>query len=87
MRRVAVSSPHFLLAAHLVAHGDMVLTLPRQAATALADFLPLTVVEIPLPLRRVDVAMYWHERTHHSAPHRWLRERIREVLAPGGAAT
>ena len=39
-----------------------------------------------LPLRRVDVAMYWHERTHHSAPHRWLRERIREVLAPGGSA-
>jgi DNA-binding transcriptional LysR family regulator len=25
------------------------------------------------------VHMIWHERTHRSQPHRWLRERLREV--------
>ena len=81
-RRIAVTSPHFLLAAHLVSQSDMVLALPRRAASGLAAFLAIRLVEIPLPMRGVDVSMYWHERTHHSGPHRWLRERVRDVLAP-----
>ncbi len=81
-RRVVVSSPHFLLAAHLVSQSDMVLALPRQAALALAAFMPLQVAEIPLPMRSVDVAMYWHERAHHSRPLQWLRDQVRATLAP-----
>ena len=80
-RRVAVSSPHFLLAAHLVSQSDMVLALPRQAALNLATFLDLQVVELPMPTRPVDLAMYWHERTHHSQPHRWLRAQVLSVLS------
>ena len=56
--------------------------MPRRAASGLAAFLAIRLVEIPLPMRGVDVSMYWHERTHHSGPHRWLRERVRDVLAP-----
>lgn len=86
-RRVVISSPHFLLAAHLVSQSDMVLALPRQAALALVDIMPLQVVEIPLPMRSVEVAMYWHERAHHSRPLQWLREQVRAALGPGGART
>ena len=84
-RRIAVSSPHFLLAAHLVSQSDLVLALPQQAAMTLARFFPLRLIEIPMPTRLVDVAMYWHERCHHGRPHQWLREQVREVLAPGRA--
>lgn len=86
-RRVAVSSPHFLLAAHLVAQSDLVLALPARAARALAAMLPLQVVDIPLPLQPVDVALYWHERTHHSPPHQWMRALLRELLASPEADT
>jgi len=84
-RRVTISSPHFLLAAHLVTQSDLVLVLPRQAANNLSQMLPLQILELPIPTRPVQVAMYWHERTHHSKPHQWLRSMVRTVLAPAGA--
>lgn len=80
-RRITVSSPHFLLAAHVASQSDMVLALPRRAARALVELIAIQIVEIPLPMRAVDVAMYWHERTHHSPPHQWLRGLLRELLA------
>lgn len=80
-RRIVVSCPHFLLASHLVSQSDLVLALPRRAAMALAAYFPLQTVDIPLPMRQVDVAMYWHERCHHSAAQQWLRTQVREILA------
>jgi DNA-binding transcriptional LysR family regulator len=79
-RRIAVSCPHFMLAAHLVSQSDMVLALPRRAAERLAALLPLSVVALPVAVKPVQVAMYWHERTHHSRPHQWLRALVRELL-------
>lgn len=85
-RRVAVTSPHFLLAANLAAHSDLVLALPSRAARRLAAQLPLMLFDIPLELPEIDIAMYWHERTHTSLAHQWLRDQVRDAL-PGAAAT
>lgn len=80
-RRVVITCPHFLLASHLVSQTDMVLALPCQAALALTSHFPLQVIDIPIPMERVDVSMYWHERSHHSRAHQWLRDRVRSILA------
>jgi len=82
-RRVAVTSPHFLLAAYLVANSDLVLAIPSRAAQRLAALLPLMLFDIPLELPEIQIAMYWHERTHKSAAHQWFRERVRESLPHG----
>lgn len=34
----------------------------------------------------VAVQMLWHQRTHQSRPHRWLRQRLREHLATAAGA-
>jgi DNA-binding transcriptional LysR family regulator len=65
-----------------VAQSDLVLALPSRAAHAVMRDLPVQVVEIPLPLKPVDVSMYWHERCHHSRAHQWLRNAVRAILAP-----
>lgn len=80
-RRVVIRCPHFMIGSQLVAQSDLVLALPSRAAQAVTRFLPVRVVEIPLPLRRVDVSMYWHERCHHSRSHQWLRSTVRSILA------
>lgn len=80
-RRVAVTCPHFMLAAHLVSQSDMVLALPRRAATRLGLLLPIRLIDLPFPVPAVDVALYWHERTQHSPPHQWVRSLVRELLA------
>ncbi|MBL8376457.1 MAG: LysR family transcriptional regulator [Burkholderiales bacterium] len=84
-RRVAVTSPHFLLAAYLAANSDLVLALPSRAARRLAAMLPLMLFDIPLELPEIRIAMYWHERTHTSAAHQWFREQVREALPHGGS--
>jgi DNA-binding transcriptional LysR family regulator len=81
-RRVVVTCSHFLIASHLVSQSDMVLALPHQAALALTSHFPLQMIDIPIPMERVDVSMYWHERCHHSRAQRWLRDRVREILSP-----
>lgn len=85
-RRVVVSSPHFLLAAQLVSQTDLVLALPRQAAMSLAANFPLQLIDIPMPMRLVELSMYWHERCHHSRAQQWLREQVRSILGPVAAA-
>ena len=81
-RRVVVTSPHFLLGAHLVATSDLVLALPSRAAAEIVKHLPLTCRRLPFATRAVALALYWHERVHHSPAHRWFRsELVRAVAA------
>ncbi len=80
-RRVAVTVPHFLVAPHLVATSDLMLTLPARVATALAEPLGLVVLKLPAELRMPGFTMsaIWHERTQSDAAHRWVRELFAEV--------
>ncbi|MDR7096932.1 LysR family transcriptional regulator [Hydrogenophaga laconesensis] len=82
-RRIAFTSPQFMLSAHLVSHSDMVLSLPRLAAIALAELFPVQVIELPFTTRPIDIALYWHERAHHAPAHLWLRDTVRAALPPG----
>lgn len=81
-RRLVVRCPHFLIGCQLVAQSDLALALPSRAAQAVSRYLPVRMVEIPLPLKPVDVSMYWHERCHHSRAHQWLRHAVRDILVP-----
>jgi DNA-binding transcriptional LysR family regulator len=75
-RRVAVAVPHFLIAPHVVAASDLLLTLARRVADVLAGPLGLAVLTPPpeLGLEGFTMSAAWHERTHGDAAHRWLRQ-------------
>lgn len=79
-RQLVATSPHFLLAATLVAETDLVLVLPMRAARGLVRRLPLSLFELPVELPPVQTGMYWHMRTHDSPAHAWLRGLVHEVL-------
>jgi len=85
-RRVVFRCPHFMIGCMLVAQSDMALALPSRAAQAVTRFLPVRSFVIPVPLKPVDVSMYWHERLHHSRSHQWLRSTVRAILAGEDAA-
>jgi DNA-binding transcriptional LysR family regulator len=75
--------PSFTAAAHIVLHTDAIATLPRRLAHSLADDLGLDLVDAPVALPALQLAMYWHERSHRDPASRWLREVVRrEVAAP-----
>jgi DNA-binding transcriptional LysR family regulator len=78
-RRIAMTLPHFLVAPYIVAQSDHVIMFPSRLADYFASFLPLRVVEPPLPLPGYTISLYWHERMHHEPACRWLREQVLAV--------
>jgi DNA-binding transcriptional LysR family regulator len=78
-RRIAVASPHFLVAPFIVAATDLVLTIPERVARRFAALLPLRIVEPPAAVPGFTMALMWHERRHHDAAHAWMRGEIADV--------
>ena len=82
--------PTFSAAAHLAKHSDVVATLPRTMATAVARDLDLQLIEVPIALPAMEIAEYWHERYHRDPGNRWIRTAFRklflkQVVAPPGS--
>ncbi len=77
-RRVAVAVPHFLVAPHIVAASDLVVTLAERVANAMAKPLGLVAIAPPKELRLTgfSVSLFWHERTQDDPARRWLRDLI-----------
>jgi len=79
-RRVALRIPSFVPAPFLVAHSDLVCTIPLGMAAATAELLGLRCYPTPLPVPSVDAYLYWHERAENDPGHRWLRDRVIGVV-------
>lgn len=75
-RRIAMRMPHFLLAPHVIARSDLILTLPSRIAQTFVQMLPLKLLSPPLPIPSFTFAQFWHERSHGDPAHRWLREQL-----------
>jgi DNA-binding transcriptional LysR family regulator len=78
--------PSLTAAAHIVLHTDAIATVPRRLAHALADDLGLDLVDTPVALPALPLAMYWHERSHRDPASRWLRGLVRRELAEAAPA-
>jgi DNA-binding transcriptional LysR family regulator len=78
-RRVAVLVPHFLMAPHVVARSDLVLTLPRRLADLACASLPLARHEPPIDVDGFTFQLAWHERRQRDAAHAWLRAELLAV--------
>jgi DNA-binding transcriptional LysR family regulator len=77
-RKVAIAVPHFLVAPHIVASSDVLLTVPERVAEVVAGPLGLVVLAPPreLDLTGFTLSILWHERTHEDPARRWLRDVI-----------
>jgi len=78
-RQIVARCPHFGLIPAMVASSLLVLTTGRQYCERFTAQLPVTILPCPVAFPRMMYYQLWHERTHHSAAGRWLRERVREV--------
>lgn len=78
-RTVALRMSHFLMVPSLVAATDCVAAVSQRVAKAFAGPLGLQVFPPPLPLPRGTVGQVWHQRTHASPAHAWLRAQVAEA--------
>jgi DNA-binding transcriptional LysR family regulator len=77
-RRVSIAVPHFLVAPHIVASSDLLLTMAERVAEVVAGPLGLAVLSPPreLELAGFTNSLLWHERTHEDPARRWIRDVI-----------
>jgi DNA-binding transcriptional LysR family regulator len=78
-RTVALRVSHFLLVPPILAATDYVAALSEIVARPMARSLPLQILRMPIAVPGAPVQMIWHERTHSSPAHAWLRGVIAEV--------
>lgn len=79
-RRTGMRVSSVLLSPYVVAQSDLLATLPRVFARHFAELLPLRLVPTAFALPEIGISMVWHERTHRTGMHRWVRELIRDVV-------
>ena len=82
-RRVAVTVPTFQAALALVAATDLVATLPEDVVRHHGGTRAregLHVQRCPVETPTFPVCLMWSPHRAEDARHRWLRERVREVL-------
>lgn len=76
-RRAGVTVPHFLLVPEIVAHSDLIATLPERIARAGDGHLQ--VLPTPVKLAGFAVHQAWHESADAEPEHLWLRGVVDEV--------
>ncbi len=70
---------------NMLSRGDYLMTMSAQGSKVLLQAHPrLRSLALPAGLPPIHTSLYmiWHERTHRSGAHLWLRERLRHVARP-----
>jgi DNA-binding transcriptional LysR family regulator len=60
----------------MLLQSDLIFSTSRHFAAYFAGFLPLVIRESPVAFPPMTFYQLWHDRTHHSPMHRWLREAV-----------
>lgn len=76
---VALRVQNLSVMSEVAATSNLVATLPERLALRLQEKYPLQVLPLPLTVPDVRMALYWHERTHKHAAHRWFRQALSDV--------
>jgi DNA-binding transcriptional LysR family regulator len=88
-RKVTIAVPQFLVAPHIVASSDLLLTMAERVAEVVAGPLGLVLLSPPpeLALTGFTSSLLWHERTHKDPARRWIREVIAAEAATRSRTT
>jgi DNA-binding transcriptional LysR family regulator len=79
-RRIALSVPHFLGLARIIASSELIATIPERLAQIFSEQVGIRILEPPFHAPPIEIKQHWHERYHHDAASRWLRAQIAELF-------
>jgi DNA-binding transcriptional LysR family regulator len=73
--------PQFTLPPILVAHSDAIAMVQRHVAEWFARFLPIRILELPIPFPETEVCAFWSAYHRNDPMHKWIRDQLREIVA------
>lgn len=71
--RIAVQVSHFHGVTALITSTDLIATIPGRLAQSMGELPNIKVFPPPIPLPKIRVSLYWHERFHRDPANAWLR--------------
>lgn len=77
---VAVLMQNVFSVFHVVAHSDLIATVPSRLVQDVSSQLPIQLLEPPVTIPDLRINLFWHERTHQEASHRWFRQLLADVV-------
>lgn len=79
-RRAALRIPHFTILPAIIAHSDLLVTLPSALGEVFRGFAPVRALELPVELPRFEIRLLWHARQQTNPANAWLRQAIVATL-------
>ena len=79
--RITASVESYLAVPWFVAGTERIAIVHRRFAEKIADGMGLRVLECPIPLRPLKLALWWHPQFERDAGHLWLRETLRSLYS------
>lgn len=83
-RHVKVHVPDLTSVGAIVAHSDLIATVPRPVGMMFARQLPVKLHEHPVKLPTYPVKLHWHERYQLDPGNQWLRRIVAELMTSNG---
>ncbi len=80
-RQVALTTPHFLGVARLIAKSDMLAAVPHALGLVYGTAANgLKTMRLPFESPRIELKQQWHRKVHKDARHIWLRGIVSELF-------
>ncbi|WP_331374426.1 LysR family transcriptional regulator [Sinorhizobium chiapasense] len=79
-RKVMMTLPVFSGVCRAVAESDLIALVPRQLAERIGPQIGLETYRSPVPMDPPLIIAVWHRRSASSPLHRWMREKIIELM-------
>ncbi len=87
-RNVAVYATHFLGVPFVIAHSNLIATVPYAVAQDFAQMSPQLAVALPpFEMPGFELKLHWHRRFDNEPRNRWLREQVTTLLRDDRRAT
>jgi DNA-binding transcriptional LysR family regulator len=79
-RKVEVNTYSFLAAAYLVVGTERIATVHRRLALQVSRGLPLKILPLPMPMKRMTQSMQWHKYRTQDPGLLWLRGLLKQAV-------
>ncbi len=86
-RKVVLEVPNYLGVANIIAHTDLLATVPLRLAELIASEVAVRLFTLPFVIPEYQVKQHWHERSHQDLAHKWLRTVLTDLFLESSGTT
>jgi DNA-binding transcriptional LysR family regulator len=81
VRRIVLSTPHFMSIPFIIASTDLLVTVPYAVGASFAQIASIRLIQPPLEIPQFDLKQHWHRKFHKDEPNVWIRAVVAKLFA------